>query len=510
VSTAVPAGTAALLRDGFRYVPISPLTLYADTSYVIAMVGSACPDSVFGGASTTFITFDPAIAGEGGRHLVFGPTTLEYPPEPGNVLMGPNFLIEESDAPLAAAGADRTVDEATLVQLDGTGSGGAGLSFLWEQLGGPPVTLTGATTATPTFTVPLLPGGFGSQVLTFRLTVSSGAQSSTDTVDVIVTNVNHAPIADAGADQTVSEDAIVTLTGGFSYDPDGDPLGFQWVQVGGPGVTLVGATTASPTFSAPLIPGGVGGVVTLDFELTVSDGVLAHTDAVQVVVEQVNHAPVADAGAPQTVHSGTLVTLDGTASQDPDGDPITFAWAQAGGPAVTLSSAGVASPSFTAPLIAGSVALTFELTVSDGLLASEPRTVVVTVENGVPRCDLAQAVPGLLWPPNHGMRPIGITNVSDPDDANLAITVTGVTQDEPVNGLGDGDTSPDAVVQGAGVLIRAERDGGGNGRVYRVSFSADDGQGGTCTGTVEVGVPKSMKPGNAPVDDGQSYDSTQP
>jgi hypothetical protein len=66
------------------------------------------------------------------------------------------------------------------------------------------------------------------------------------------------------------------------------------------------------------------------------------------------------------------------------------------------------------------------------------------------------------------------------------------------------------VVQGAGVLIRAERDGGGNGRVYRVSFSADDGQGGTCTGTVEVGVPKSMKPGNAPVDDGQSYDSTQP
>jgi hypothetical protein len=412
---------------------------------------------------------------------------------------------------VANAGADQTVAEGDLVTLDGSTSAGNGLTFSWRQLAGPAAALAGPNTAAPSFTAPLLPGGFGSQTLTFELEVASGGTPSTDTVDVIVTNVNHQPTADAGADQTVQEGSGVGLSGSYSFDPDGDLLSFQWVQTSGPTVTLVGATTASPMFTAPLIPGGVGGALTLDFELTVSDGALSHSDTVRITVEQVNHPPVADAGSPQTVHSGTAVALNGGGSQDPDTDPLSFAWTQVGGaPVVALTGANTATPSFTAPPVSGSATLTFELVVSDGQLPSAPAQVAITVNNGAPRCDLALASASLLWPPNHGMRPIGITNVSDPDDANLAITVTGVTQDEPVNGLGDGDTSPDAVVQGAGVLIRAERDGGGNGRVYRVHFSADDGQGGTCTGTVEVGVPKSMKPGNAPVDDGQSYDSTQP
>jgi hypothetical protein len=76
--------------------------------------------------------------------------------------------------------------------------------------------------------------------------------------------------------------------------------------------------------------------------------------------------------------------------------------------------------------------------------------------------------------------------------------------------LGDGDTSPDAVIDGPAVWLRAERAGNGNGRIYRVNFTADDGQGGVCTASVSVGVPRDMKPGNAAVDSGQSYNSTQP
>jgi hypothetical protein len=57
------------------------------------------------------------------------------------------------------------------------------------------------------------------------------------------------------------------------------------------------------------------------------------------------------------------------------------------------------------------------------------------------------------------------------------------------------------------VLLRAERAGGGNGRVYRVHFRAADGLGGACAGTVSVIVPKSMN--GAVVDDGQRYDSTR-
>ena len=85
-----------------------------------------------------------------------------------------------------------------------------------------------------------------------------------------------------------------------------------------------------------------------------------------------------------------------------------------------------------------------------------------------------------------------------------------MTQDEPVNGRDDGDTSPDAVLQGDKVLLRIERGGNGNGRVYRVNFSANDGQGGVCNGSVNVTVPKSMQSGNTAVDDGQIYNSTLP
>lgn len=50
----------------------------------------------------------------------------------------------------------------------------------------------------------------------------------------------------------------------------------------------------------------------------------------------------------------------------------------------------------------------------------------------------------------------------------------------------------------------------GNGRVYQISFSADDGQGGSCTGAVTVGVPHSQKQGLTAIDDGQIYRSTIP
>ena len=64
---------------------------------------------------------------------------------------------------------------------------------------------------------------------------------------------------------------------------------------------------------------------------------------------------------------------------------------------------------------------------------------------------------------------------------------------------------------GTGQLgLRAERSGLGNGRVYAVSFSASDGNGGTCTGRVGVGVPHDQGEGRVPVDDGQIYDSTAP
>ena len=115
---------------------------------------------------------------------------------------------------------------------------------------------------------------------------------------------------------------------------------------------------------------------------------------------------------------------------------------------------------------------------------------VTTALNHNPNCADANAGPG-LWPPNHKLKMITLTGATDPDGNAVVLTITGVTQDEPVNGLGDGDTWPDDAVGPAAnkVKVRAERSGLGDGRVYRIAFTGSDGIGGTCTGVATVGVP---------------------
>ena len=94
----------------------------------------------------------------------------------------------------------------------------------------------------------------------------------------------------------------------------------------------------------------------------------------------VNRAPVANAGVDQSVVAGSVVSLSGSGSSDPDGDVVTYAWTQTGGPAVVLSSSTVVAPTFTAPA-AGSV-VTFSLVVRDAALSSVADSVTVTVQAG--------------------------------------------------------------------------------------------------------------------------------
>ena len=99
---------------------------------------------------------------------------------------------------------------------------------------------------------------------------------------------------------------------------------------------------------------------------------------------------------------------------------------------------------------------------------------------------------------------ITLTGATDADGDHVTLSVAGVTQDEPLNGLGDGNTSPDATPGPASnqVNLRAERSGTGDGRVYRISFTGSDGRGGSCAGTAIVGVPHDQGKGSIPVDSG--------
>ncbi len=113
--------------------------------------------------------------------------------------------------------------------------------------------------------------------------VTDGTHTATEDLTVSLSNVNEAPVADAGADLSgVAQGATVTLTGTGS-DPDaGDRLAYRWTQTAGASVTLSAADTATATFAAP---SGLSEASTLTFSLRVSDAEGAfHDDTVSISV----------------------------------------------------------------------------------------------------------------------------------------------------------------------------------------------------------------------------------
>ncbi len=167
--------------------------------------------------------------------------------------------------PLADAGADQQVDAGVLVTLDGSGSSGTDVSFEWTEIGGSTVSLSSNSTEKPVFTAPSVTEA---TVVTFQLVVidGNGLQDS-DTVDITILPGESGTTlqASAGADQQVTEGALVTLDATASA---GSGLTYSWAQVSGTTVTLSSSTTAQPVFIAP----DVTSPETLSFRVTVQDG----------------------------------------------------------------------------------------------------------------------------------------------------------------------------------------------------------------------------------------------
>jgi len=138
-------------------------------------------------------------------------------------------------------------------------------------------------------------------------------------------------------------------------------------------------------------------------------------------------------------------------------------------------------------------------------LAARP----VFADNLPPNCSAATPSVAQLWPPNHKFVDVSVEGVTDPDGDPVVVTVTGITQDEPLGSGDEGNACPDATGVGTPTAhVRAERSGQGDGRVYHVSFTADDGHGGVCTGAVAVCVPHDQGQGSVCVDHGPLVDST--
>jgi hypothetical protein len=285
------------------------------------------------------------------------------PPPPANL------------APTVSSGDDQTVNESSSVALSATASDSDGsiASYSWTQTGGESVDLSGATSASLTFTAPTL---VQEANLTFEVTVTDddGATAS-DSVSVKVLPVNEAPIANAGSDQNINEETSLTLQGAAT-DSDGEIITQQWSQSAGTNVTLEVLSDTSVSFTSPTLTEQE--VLTFDFTVIDNEDA-SHTDSVSITVNPVNVTPIAKAGGKsgQTtwINPEVLTTLDGSSSNDSDGDIVIYSWEQTSGEEVEISNTNTMSASFTPALTLQTKTLGFSLTVTDNESATHTDSV---------------------------------------------------------------------------------------------------------------------------------------
>ena len=335
-------------------------------------------------------------------------------------------LPSTNQPPVADAGLEQFVSANEVVTLAGSGSDTDGtiVRYRWVQTGGPAVVLSGADTPNASFTAPEVTFENFLEELEFQLTVTDDdGDSGTAIVLVVVLydlSTNEPPMANAGFDQMVSENTLVTLSGSGN-DPDGFIVGYFWFQLDGTPVELFGWDTPNPRFFAPEVDSDED----LVFELTVFDDVLLTpaTDTVTITVLNgvSNTPPVADAGRDQTVDENTVVTLDGSASRDSDGTIISYTWSQIsnGAASVIIAGADSAQATFQAPEVNTDTVLEFQLRVVDNSGGADTDRVSVTVTN-------------IIEPPILGLLGIAVIGLGESILVTDSETVT-------INGVSDSD-----------------------------------------------------------------------
>lgn len=185
------------------------------------------------------------------------------------------------------------------------------------------------------------------------------------------------PRAVAGLEKEVKENTSVTLNGSSSFDPYEATVRYAWRQIEGVPVTLSGATTVKPTFTAPPVTGTAETV--LRFELTVYDAA-GQSDSDVVTIKVKDTSPEARAGADLRVNIGQDITLDGSASSDPDGHIASYQWTLVQGQVSGLTD--TSSPVLRFKVVQGAnwsngLFVEFKLVVTDNSgLSSEDRVVL--------------------------------------------------------------------------------------------------------------------------------------
>jgi hypothetical protein len=209
---------------------------------------------------------------------------------------------------------------------------------------------------------------------------------------------NRSPIANAGPDQVITLPTdSVSLDGRQSSDPDGTISSYLWTKISGPASFTIIKPADSITGVKALVAGAY------QFELKVTDnGGLSAKDTVHVIVNDPtqpnNHPPVANAGADKTITLPTnTVTLDGSASTDPDNNIVSYAWTKISGPSsFNITNTNAVQTAIT-NLVQG--IYQFELKVTDAGLLFSKDTMQVIVDNTIhTSCPFQKTLIGTLYP----------------------------------------------------------------------------------------------------------------
>lgn len=303
-------------------------------------------------------------------------------------LLGQNKSLAVNTLPVANAGADITISSilgsATLSGASSYDADGTIVRYIWNKVSGPSVgnILSAVTSNGITGLTGLLTAG----TYVFELTVvdNRGAIAK-DQVVVTVSltggggSGNVAPVANAGADQTITlPTSSVNLSGAGSSDADGNITGYSWSKVSGGSANFSATNTAGITVSG-LTQGSYV------FALTVTDNAGAtNTANVRVTVNaavNTNKPPVANAGPDQTI-SGSSTTLNGSSSSDPDGSIASYNWTKLSGPSsYSISNSTLANPTVSS-LVAGTYQFLLVVNDNQGLTARD--TVQITVTSAQP------------------------------------------------------------------------------------------------------------------------------
>jgi pimeloyl-ACP methyl ester carboxylesterase len=299
-------------------------------------------------------------------------------------------------APVARAGSDQTIylsEGVNRVTLDGTTSSDADgtiSKYVWTKVSGPGANLINFGTG-KTYAAQLVAGTY-----TFRLTVTDnkGATASDDRIVHVQqsttssggTSTTSGLIARAGADKTIYlSDGIdrVTLDGTTSSATGVTITKYTWTKISGPAATLY-AFANGRTYAAHLTEG------TYTFRLTITsskgttatDDVIVHVIRTRggTVTSTGNKVPVARAGSDKTIYLSTgvdRVTLDATASSDPDGSIVKYVWSKKSGPAADLYSFANGR-TYAAHLVKGTY--NFAVTITDNKGATASDNVIVYVK----------------------------------------------------------------------------------------------------------------------------------